>query len=166
MNLYEINKSIEDLIERMFVEVDPDTGEVDPAIIDEIEKLNIARDEKLDNIGCYIKSLDAEVNAIKYEVDVLKDRMDSKKKQIERLKEYVSSDLLNHGETKKESPRVVFSFRRSEQVNILDEDKIPSYLKTEKVEWTPDKRAIKELIKKGENVPGAELLEKQNIQIK
>ena len=166
MNLYEINKSIEDLLDRMFEEVDEETGEVNPELVTELAELNQARDEKLDNIGCYLKNLQAEYLAIKAEITNLKDRLQSKENKIERLKAYVAQDLIAHGESKKESARVVFSFRTSKSVNVTDEDKIPGYLKTEKVEWVPNKKAIKEAIEGGEEVAGAEIIVNQNLQIK
>ena len=102
MTLYEINRNIEDILNRMFEEVDEETGEVNPEIVTELAELNEARDTKIDNIGAYIKNLDAEAKAIKDEMDALKKRLDQKKKRIESLKEYVAQDLLAHGETKKE----------------------------------------------------------------
>lgn len=166
MNLYEINKNIEDLLDRMFEEVDEETGEVKRELVTELAELNQARDEKLDNIGCYLKNLQAEYLAIKAEITNLKDRLQSKENKIERLKAYVAQDLIAHGESKKESARVVFSFRTSKSINVTDEDKLPVYLKTEKVEWVPNKKAIKEAIEGGEEVAGAEIIVNQNLQIK
>ena len=65
MTLYEINRNIEDILNRMFEEVDEETGEVNPEIVTELAELNEARDMKLDNIGAYIKNIDAEAKAIK-----------------------------------------------------------------------------------------------------
>ena len=71
MTLYEINRNIEDILNRMFEEVDEETGEVNPEIVTELAELNEARDTKIDNIGAYIKNLDAEAKAIKDEMDAL-----------------------------------------------------------------------------------------------
>lgn len=166
MTLYEINRNIEDILNRMFEEVDEETGEVNPEIVTELAELNEARDTKIDNIGAYIKNLDAEAKAIKDEMDALKKRLDQKKKTIDRLKEYVAQDLLAHGETKKESPRVVFSFRKSVAVEITDETLLPKDLIVTTVETKPDKTKIKECLKEEMEVPGAVLVERMNIQIK
>lgn len=166
MTLYEINRNIEDILNRMFEEVDEETGEVNPEIVTELAELNEARDTKIDNIGAYIKNLDAEAKAIKDEMDALKKRLDQKKKTIDRLKEYVAQDLLAHGETKKESPRVVFSFRKSVAVEITDETLLPKDLIVTTVETKPDKTKIKECLKEEQEVPGAVLVERMNIQIK
>ena len=164
--IYEINAQIEDIIARMFDEVDEETGEVDPQILEELTDLQMERDQKLENIGAYIKNLKGEVEAIKKELDLLKRRAEAKKNKIEYLENLLASDLQARGETKKEFARCIISFRRSEQVVITDEALIPQNLMKKKVEMTPDKVEIKNLIKVGHEVPGAELIEKQNIQIK
>lgn len=166
MTLYEINRNIEDILNRMFEEVDEETGEVNPEIVTELAELNEARDMKLDNIGAYIKNLDAEAKAIKDEMDALKKRLDQKKKRIESLKEYVAQDLLAHGEAKKESPRVVFSFRKSKAVEVTDESLIPKDYIISKTETRVDKVEIKHAIDAGCEVPGAELVERTSLQIK
>ena len=85
---------------------------------------------------------------------------------MEYLKNMLTEDLLAHGEMKKEFTKVAYSFRKSKQVVITDEDSIPPmYIKT-KVENAPDKTAIKKAIEGGETVTGAQVVENQNIQIK
>ena len=166
MTLYEINRNIEDILNRMFEEVDEETGEVNPEIVTELAELNEARDTKIDNIGAYIKNLDAEAKAIKDEMDALKKRLDQKKKTIDRLKEYVAQDLLAHGETKKESSRIMFSFRKSVAVEITDETLLPKDYIITKTETRVDKVAIKHAIDECCEVPGAVLVDRMNIQIK
>lgn len=166
MTLYEINSQINNLMYIIFDAVDEETGEIDPDLMAQLSTLNLERDQKLDNIGAYIKNLDAEAKAIKDEMDALKKRLDQKKKRIESLKEYVAQDLLAHGETKKESTRVVFSFRKSKAVEITDETLLPKNFLTIKTEVKPDKVEIKHAIDSGKEVPGAELVERQSLQIK
>lgn len=166
MTLYEINAQIQSILDRMYEEVDEETGEVNAELMTELTEMNEARDMKLDNIGAYIKNLDAEAKAIKDEMDALKKRLDSKKNKIERLKAYVADDLMSHGDTKKESARVVFSFRKSKAVEITDETLIPKDFLTIKTEVKPDKVEIKHAIDAGKEVPGAELVERQSLQIK
>lgn len=166
MTLYEINSQIEALLDRMYETVDEEIGEVNEDITAELAELNMARDQKLDNIGAYIKNLDAEAKAIKDEMDALKKRLDSKKNKIESLKEYVANDLQYHGDTKKESPRVVFSFRKSKAVEITDESLIPSGYIVTKTETRVDKIAIKHAIDECCEVPGAVLVDRLSLQIK
>ena len=165
MTLYEINESIRAVLDAMADE-QTETGEIDDSFIFELDRLQEQRDEKLEAIGCYIKNLDAEAEAIKTEINALKARMDAKIRKSERLEEYVKNNLIENGDTKKEFPRVCFSFRKSTLVSITDVDAIPSEYKEECVEWKPVKKEIGLALKMGKAVPGAELVTKQNLQIK
>ena len=163
-SLYEINSELEQAINAMFAEAtESETGEVSQETADRISELQMQKDEKLDNIGAYIKNLDAEAKALKAEADALTERMKSTQKKIESLKNYVAS-ILN-GE-KFESPRVVFSFRNSESVVIPDLESLSPEFVKEKVERSADKTAIKEALKAGKEVRGAFLETKSNLQIK
>jgi hypothetical protein len=163
MRLYDINKDIENTIEDMFINVDEETGEVKQEYVDRLNELQIQKEEKLENIGCYIKNLNAEIKAIKAEEDTLKERRKVLENKSDRVKKYVAS-ILN-GE-KFESAKVVFSFRKSDEVNIVDESLIPDeYMRTTtKIE--PNKDAIKKAIKEGKEVRGAFLVDKNNMSVK
>lgn len=164
MKLYEIEMSIEQTIARMFELVDEETGEVDSEALAELEALNIARETKLENIACYIKNLEADVLALKREEDTLARRRKVTENEIERLKNF----LINHisPEEKFNFSRAVISFRKSEKVEILDEDIIPERYKTEEITYKVSKNDIKADLKAGIEVAGAELVENHNLQIK
>ena len=166
MNLYDINKEIEDALNNIYSSMDEETGEVDEAYVHQLEELQMQRDEKLDNIGAYIKNLLAEAKMLKEEEQALKARRESKEKRAESLKNYVASNLKEQEINKFESARVVFSFRKSEQVNVPDLDKLDKKYLVEDVSYKADKKAIKEAIKSGVEVEGAYIEEKQNLQIK
>ena len=152
-SLYEINQDILNCI-------DVTTGEV--LDYDKLEKLQIEKNEKIENIALWVKNLEAETKAIKDEINVLRERSETKERKIEKLKQYLAENV----EKKFETSKVMISYRKSVSVNITDESKIEEkYIKT-KVEASVDKTAIKEDIKNGITVSGAELVEKQNIQIK
>ena len=165
-SLYEINMKYEEILTRLFTEVDEETGEVNPEILSELEQMQEERTEKLEAIGCFIKNLESEAKAIKAEIDNLKERMEAKTNKAERLREYLTKDILAHDEKKVETARISMSFRSSEQVSILDETKIPKEYLTEKITISPDKTAIKKAIKDGQTVEGCEIVKKQNLQIK
>ena len=164
--LYEIDKNIEAIMDRMFDEVDEQTGEVKAEIVDELKNLQEAREQKLDNIGALIKNLTSDVEAMKAEKDNLDKRIKTKQKKIDWLKSYVASDLIANDQAKFESSRVVFSFRKSVSVSIPDETKIPKKYFIKKIETVLDKAGISKLLKEGQTIRGAELIEKQNLQIK
>lgn len=164
--LYEINSKIEEILDRLYAEVDEETGEVPEDILMELSDMQEERVTKLDNIGAYIKNLEAEAAAIKAEMDNLKKRMEAKTKKADRLREYVKEELLGHDEMKMETARNVFSFRKSVVVHVPDESIVPKKYFVKVTTEKLDKAAIKDLLKQGQKIKGAELLEKQNLQIK
>lgn len=164
MTLYEINKEIETAIEAIFNSVNEETGEVDEALVHILEDLNVQRDEKLENYGCYIKNLTAEAQAIKAEEERLADRRKTIENKVERMKVYVGT-ILN-GEKWDKSSKVAFSFRESKKAVIDDESKIPPIYVKVNTTTTPDKTAIKKAILDGCTVPGAHVEINNNLQIK
>lgn len=165
MTLYDIDSRIESIMTKMYDSMD-ETGEVSSELTEELQELNEAREQKLDNIGAFIKNLTADVTAMKTEKDILDKRIKAKQRQIDWLKSYVASDLLSNDQTKFESARVVFSFRRSTSVSIPDQSLIPKKYFIKKIETRVDVDGIGKLLKEGHTVRGASLIEKQNLQIK
>ena len=157
MTLFEIDKALADFE----FEIDEETGEILNAA--DLDELNLAREQKIENIGLYIKNLEAEKEAVKHEKDNFTDREKKLGKKIEGLKGYLTYALNGK---KFSTPRVAVSFRKSESVLIKNENLIPD----EYCEFTttrkPNKKTIKDALKEGKELMGVELLEKNNIQIK
>lgn len=163
MTLYKIDTALQELIERS---IDPETGEltIDPS---ELETLQMAREDKLENIALYYKNLIAEANAVKAEADALTERRRALERKAERMKTILTAGLAGE---KFSTPRVSVLFRKSNALEI-DLDKFlpfagayPKYLHIKDPE--PDKATIKEAIKRGEAIPGAQIIEKRNVIIK
>lgn len=154
MNLYEINSQILDCI-------DPETGEV--MDIDRLEALNMAKAEKVDNVACWIKNLEADVLAFEAQEKAFADRKAAAKRKIDSLKHYLTDAL---GGQNFSSDRCAVSFRRSKAVSVLDEAVVPAEYMTEKITRTPNKTAIAALLKTGAAVPGCELVERMNPSVK
>ena len=154
MTIYEIDQAIMEC-------VDLETGEIIDT--EQLDKLQMERDAKLENVACWIKELKAEAEAIHTEIDRLKDREESKKKKAERLIQYLSSVLRGQ---KFETAKTSLSFRKSSVVQINNELLVPEEFMKVRTEKKPDKTAIANRIKGGEYVPGCELVVKNNLQIK
>lgn len=162
MKLYEINEELRSLME--MVSVDEETGEVLGDIdFDRINDLVLERDEKIENIALFIKELRAEIEAMKTEVKKFNERIGVKTNKIKSLSNYLDFILTGMHSTRFETSRVVVSYRKSEAVEV-EENRLPK--KYMKVELSPDKTMIKNLIKSGQTVRGAHLIERRNIQIK
>lgn len=156
MTLYELDKAIADFE----LEVNED-GEV--LNIDELDELNLAREQKIEGISLWIKNLEAEKEAVKHEKDNFADREKRLGKKIDGLKGYLTYALDGQ---KFSTPKVAVSFRKSESVHITDEYLIPDEYKLFTVVKKPDKGVIKKALKDGKEIMGVELVEKQNISIK
>lgn len=165
MNLYDIEKTLNEFMENGFEKyVDTETGEFDEqGFNDELGQLELAKDEKIENIGLFIKNLTTDIADLKAEEKALAERRKAKENKAEYLKNVLSVSL---GGNKFETAKIALTFRKSEQVKIVDEEKLPKDFLKEKVTVSADKTAIKKAIKAGQAVVGAELVEIQNLQIK
>lgn len=155
MNIYEIEQAIMDL-------VDPETGEI--ADFEALDALSMARDEKIENVALWTKNLNAEANAIREEEKALAERRRAAETKADSLQRYLDRTLAGERFT---TTKVAISYRKSKAVEIADEEafkKAGAYL----VPQDPkiDKKAISEALKNGTVIAGAELVERNNIQIK
>lgn len=152
-NLYEINESLTALI-------DEETGEI--LDFEAFEALSLERETKLENIALWIKNLNADAAMYKAEKQAFEEKQKRAERKAESLKTYLSTFL--NGE-KFKTARVDCFFKKSESVNIINVSQL-SVLYFKYPEPIPDKIAIKAAIKEGKEVAGAEILVKNNLQIK
>ena len=159
--LYEINAAILQC-------VDWETGEI--LDLESLEELRMEREQKIENIALWIKNLDAEVAAIKAEQDTLAARRRVKENRAKRLKEYLANTLEG---SRFETAKVQIGFRKSTALEINDTDILLGWLEDHEKESCikyeqPKINAaeVTKLIKAGEDVPGAVLVERQNLQLK
>ena len=165
MTLYEIDKAIYDLLENGFT-VDEETGEVIGGS-DELEQLQIERDQKLESVALYIKSVESLIAGIKAEEESLAKRRKKKEYKVDRLKKYLTDSIIGNGDDSFESTKVSVTFRKSDGVEITDADALDKKYWREKttIKREPDKKLIKADIKSGVAVNGARLDVRQNINI-
>lgn len=168
-NLFEINNTIDSLLESELNKEDEvlnnETGEI-LSVEELLNQLEMEQKEKFDNIGCYIKNLNADIDAIKNEEKKLSARRKAKENLVERLKSYLSSNMQYAGYNKFESARCVLSFRTSKAVEIAEGTELPENYINVKIVEEPDKKALKEAIELGASIPGVSIVEKKNLQIK
>ena len=153
MKLYEIDEAILNCI-------DLETGEIIDT--EQLDKLTMEREAKLENIACWIKELKAEAEALKAEKMAFAKRQQVAENKMESLKKYLAYVL--DGQAFK-TTRASVTFRKSQSVEIADIYKLDeSYLRYKEPE--ADKTAIKEAIKAGQTVAGATLVENTSVIIK
>ena len=155
--LYEIDKAIMD----WEMEIDPETGEI--LNYEELDNLQMAREQKIENIGLYFKNISAEAEMVKAEAKNLTERYKRLENKAESLKKYLAYAL--QGE-KFSTPRLAVSYRKSESVEIGQDFVYDKKWCEVSTTYKPDKKKIKDAIKSGKEVAGAKLIEKQNINVK
>lgn len=163
MTIYEIDARMAGLI-------DPETGEL--LDYEAFASLQMERDTKIENMALWYKDLTAEAKAIREEEKALAERRKSAENKAERLKGYLDEALA--GESYK-SAKVSVSYRKSTALEIAEED-IPTVIEELEtcglencIQYQAPKISKTELtkaLKAGAVVPGAELVEHNNIQIK
>jgi hypothetical protein len=122
--------------------------------------------EKAINYGYAIKSMEDDVTAINEEIKRLQAIKTAKSNAIDRMKEAVSNAMQVYGIEKVTSPTLNLSFRKSEVVEVELVEALSNDFKIVKTTVTADKVAIKQAIKQGENITGARIVQKFNLQIK
>ena len=160
MNLYTLTQEAQYLA--VLLETEELTPELEEALIINQDQLQA----KAVNYAKVIANYQAESDAIDQEIKRLKAMKDSREKKIEWLKESVKKAMLVSGIEKVESPLFKLAVRRSEAVEVDLVEALPNAFQNVKNVVTADKVAIKEAIKRGENVIGARLVENFNLQIK
>jgi len=161
MKLYEIDQAINELIQNG---IDLETGELTPKVEKELDALELIRDQKLENIGLYIKNLKAESEAIQAEEKILSGRRSSLNNKAEYLKRWLTDAL--EGETLK-TPRLVIAYRKSKRVETtadFDLQNISPEFK--KITIVLNKVSAGRYIKSGNKLPGVVVNEYKNIVIK
>lgn len=158
--LYEINEQILRCVKDGDMVVDTETGEViDAAALD---ALQMAWTEKMTNIGKWYLNLMAETEALREREIALAERRRAKAYKAGQLKAYM--DMFLAGK-KFECTDFKASYRKSQAVEVTDAEKIPApYLIIQ--EPKVDKAGIKKALKAGEEVPGAKLVERNNLSIR
>ena len=131
-----------------------------------LDGLKMQVKEKAENIFYFMANKKANVEAIDNEIKRLQELKKKYTNTTKSLENYLSYNLQKNNIEKLETNVAVFSFRKSESVEIKNLDEIPAGYKKEKISISADKIAIKKAIKSGEEIKGVEILEHKNLQIK
>lgn len=124
--------------------------------------------EKLEGYAMVIKEIESDVNGLDSEIKRLQARKKAYENNIARMKEAMTLALDTvepdkNGNKRLKTEKFTFSFRKSTSVQIVDETKIPEEFF--KVERTISRSELTARLKEQE-IPGAELVEKQSLQIR
>jgi phage host-nuclease inhibitor protein Gam len=169
VSLYDIGNTYKELLEAIA------SGEIpEEAIADTLAAVDGEFTDKADNIACFIKSLLAEKQAIKAEIDVLNERAEAKQHKADKLTDYLYQMFKLSGKTKIETARNVMSIRKTPpKVEVDDDTAFIAYAREHGDELfltikdpTINKTKLKEYLKAGNEYPHAKLVAGEKLSIK
>lgn len=141
-------------------------GELTPEIEERLQIHDYDINKKMESYCKAIRCYETSIEGIKSEIERLKARKESSEKAIERMKESMLNALEIFGINKIEAGTFKIGTRKSQAVEIDDENIVPDAYKIETVTTKVDKTAIKNAIKEGKEVEGAHIKENTNLSIK
>lgn len=161
-NIYDITNE--------FLQLESQLIENEGELTSEIESaLQINKDElqhKGIQYGYVIKSLEDGIDSIDNEIKRLQAIKKTSETAIDRLKTTLTNAMNLFEITELKTPTLKINFRKSEVVIVDDVNALDKEYKIIKVTEQADKIKIKQALKDGLTVIGAELFTNQNIQIK
>lgn len=135
--------------------------EFNPAVIDTLEAIDMAIEDKADNYARLIKNQESDSKGIAEEIKRLQARKQSIDNSVKNMKLSLQNAMNEIGKTKFKTNLFSFNIQKNPiSVNIVDENLIPDEFKKIKIEF--DKTAIK----KFDNVPGVELTQSESLRIR
>lgn len=161
MKLWEISKLMN--TDRLFkvsddASVDTETGEVfDKEYLD---NLPMEQEEKSRNVGLVIKNMSNDMEQIDKEIKRLTAMKKSTQSKIESLKSYI----LTYGCPVKDVAVTIRFSKGRESVEVEKGVDLPESFR--KYTWTPNKTAIGEALKEGQEIAGCRLVRKPSVSVK
>lgn len=160
-NLFHIQQRYLDLLHL----IDEAEGEITPEIDQALTLSQTELQEAAINIGFVIKNMEYNEDVVAQEIERLTNLKHKITKGRELLKNRLSQSMQLFGIERIDSPTLKLSFRKSVAVEISDEMEIPAAYFNQPPP-KPDKTRIKEALKAGQEITGAELVERKNLQIR
>lgn len=162
MNIYEINDSLKNLEEAL--EVCEGNEEAQELIRKALEEVGGNLKEKVDNSVRFIRNKEAEAKALAEEIKFLQAKKKVVENKIDNFKKYLF-EFTQSNDGKVQGDMFKLSIRKNPaSLNIINEDEISDIFKTTQI--VIDKTALKEALKKGGEIAGAELVQSQSLSIK
>lgn len=157
MNLYELSQNylaVQDM------DLEPET------LKDTLDSIEEAFEDKAENIAKWIRNLESDKKAFEEEEKRFKEKKQAADNRIKSLKLYLEDNMRLTGKTKFKAGFFSFAIQNNPpSVEVFDEALLPERFL---IEQPPkiDRAGIKELLKAGEEVPGAELKQTEGLRIR
>ncbi|WP_270287084.1 siphovirus Gp157 family protein [Enterococcus casseliflavus] len=132
------------------------------AIIDTLESIDLAIEEKADGYAKLIRNQEASSKAFDEEIKRMKERKQAVDNNVKRMKLSLQNAMVEIGKTKFKTDLFSFNIQKNQpSVEIIDESLIPDKFKKVTIDF--DKNAIK---KAEEDVPGVEIKQSESLRIR
>ncbi|MCF1632913.1 siphovirus Gp157 family protein [Tetragenococcus koreensis] len=157
--LYELTDNYQQVLE-IAEQLDPKT------LKDTLDGINDAIDDKAENTAKVIRELEGDINTLTSEIQRLNERKTALSNNVKRIKEYLQNEMESVGKTKVKSERFTIGIQNNPpSVRVEDERKIPRDY------FTPqdpklDKTKLKDELKRGKEIEGAELRQTRGLRIR
>lgn len=157
MNLYELSQNY---LAVQYMELEPEV------LKDTLDSIEEAIEVKAENIAKWIRNLEADKKAFEEEEKRFKEKKQAADNRIKSLKLYLEDNMRLTGKTKFKAGFFSFAIQNNKpSVEVFDEALIPKqFLIAQPVKI--DRAGIAELLKAGEEVPGAELKHSSGLRIR
>lgn len=131
------------------------------AIIDTLESLDLAIEEKADGYAKLIRNQEASSKAFDEEIKRMRERKQAIDNNVKRMKLSLQNAMVEIGKTKFKTDLFSFNIQKNQpSVVIIDETLVPEKFKKVTIDF--DKTAIK----KEEDVPGVEIKQSESLRIR
>lgn len=150
----------------IFKQIDDMEGLDEDTKLDTLESIDWTEqfEEKVENTVKVIKNKEADVDQLKEEIERLTKRKKAIENDITRLKTNLQGAFEITGHEKVKGLLFTVTLAKNQPSVVVDEELLPKKYFVQKL--TPDKTAIKELLKAGKKVKGAELQESRSLRIR
>lgn len=177
MALYELTGQYLQL--QQMLDVDPadmspeEYADYQQAVKDTMEALTGDIEEQADNLACIVKDLKAQADGLKNEADRLTKRAQAKVARAKSLTEFLYSQMALTGNRKIETTRNVLTIKKTPAaVKVHDETAFWAWAQlgndgfTRQAAPEMDKKAVREALKAGQEIPGVTLESGETLSIR
>lgn len=133
---------------------------------EEVKKACKDFEEYMNKVSYKRQEISMKLAWLKDEQARIQSLVESKEKELKRMDNFINFLMQSFQKDKLETNLYKISYRKSESVEIINEEMIPQEFMKEKTTVAPDKTAIKEALKNWAEVPGATIKINSNLQIK
>lgn len=155
-------------------DLDAYRAEMQTAWFDTLDAIEGEFDIKAENIACFIKQIEGDLELIKKQKAAFERRRKAKENQLERMKDYLLECMNKSKRSKIDMPKAKITVKNNAESAKFDSEKdfikmcmskgLDDYLRYKDPEI--NKMAVKSALKSGQIIPGARLGRTQSLVIK